>query len=137
MQPTTMNLGTNKSVPFEIPEINHGLKQAQGLIKLWERGLEMEFEVALLGLFKNGVETIRIPYKDLNSIQYKKGWFGDKIILEGVSMKVFEEIPGTEVATCELKVKRKNRDAAQSLISQARMHLSENKLEQLDEDHSS
>ncbi len=132
-----MVAGTNTPVPFEIPEISHGFKQAQGLIKLWERGLEMEFEVSLLGVFKNGVESIRIPYSDLNSIRYKKGWFSDKIIMEGVSMKVFEEVPGTEIATCELKVKRKNREAAQSLISRARMHLSENKLEQLDEDHSS
>lgn len=123
----------NQPVQFEIPEINHGLKQAQGLIKLWKNGLEMEFEVSLLGVFKNGVETVRIPYKNLNSIEYKKGWFRDKVILKGASMKVFEDIPGTEVATCELKVKRKYRDKAQSLISKARVHLSENKLQQLDE----
>lgn len=127
-----MSLGNNQPVQFEIPEINHGLKQAQGLLKLWKNGLEMEFEVSLLGVFKNGVNTVRIPYKNLDSIAYKKGWFRDKIILKGTSMKVFEDIPGTEVATCELKVRRKYRDQAQSLISKARMHLSENKLQQLD-----
>jgi len=127
-----MSINTNKTVPFEIPEINHGLKEASGLMKLWKHGLELEFEVATLGLFKSGVQTVRIEYGDLNAIKYKKGWIKDKIILEGISMRVFEDIPGTEIATCTLKVKRKEREDAQSLVSNARMHLSEYKLEQMD-----
>ena len=127
-----MSLNTDQTVVFEIPEINHGLKEASGLMKLWKRGLELEFEVATLGIFKSGVETVRIDYGDLTDIEYKKGWISDKIILEGVSMKVFADIPGTEIATCTLKVKRKNREEAQSLVSTARMRLSEYKLDQLD-----
>ena len=127
-----MSLNTHQAVAFKIPEINHGLKEASGLIKLWKRGLEMEFEVATLGIFKSGVETVRIDYGDLTTIEYKKGWIKDKIILEGISMKVFANIPGTEIATCTLKVKRKHRDEAQSLVSTARLHLSEYKLDQLD-----
>lgn len=124
------------NVPFQIPEINHGLKEASGLMKLQEQGIALEFEVATLGLFKSGVQDIYIPFADLKSIEYKKGWISDKIILEGISMRVFENIPGTEIATCILKVKRKNRDDAQSLISSARVRLSEYKLSQMDEpDH--
>lgn len=128
-----MSLDNHQAVPFEIPEISHGLKEASGLMKLWERGLEFEFEVATLGLFKSGVETVRIGYDGLNSIDYKKGWIKDKIVLEGKSMKVFEAIPGTEIATCILKVKRKHRDTGQNLISKARMYLSEYRLSQMDE----
>ncbi len=47
-------------------------------------------------------------------------------------MRVFEEVPGTDVATCTIKVKRKDRDEAQSLASHARLQLSEYKLDQLD-----
>lgn len=129
-----MNMHT--SVPFEIPEINHGFKEASGLLKLWEKGVEMEFEVATLGVFKSGVQIVRISYADLRAIEYKKGWIKDKVILEGVSMRVFAEVPGTEIATCTLKVKRKNRDDAQNLVSSARLHLSEYKLSRMDEtDH--
>lgn len=127
-----MSLNTNKTIPFEIPEISHGLKEANGLMKLWERGLQMEFEVATLGLFKSGVQNVRLEYKDLNKIEYKKGWIKDKIILEGISMRVFEDVPGTEIATCTLNVKKKNREEAQSLVSTARMRLSEHKLNQMD-----
>lgn len=129
---TAMSFNTHISVPFEIPEISHGLKEASGLMKLWKGGLELEFEVATLGVFKSGVQTVRIKYDDLNTIKYMKGWFKDKIFLEGVSMRVFEEVPGTEIATCILKVKKKHREDAQSLASNARLHLSERKLDQLD-----
>lgn len=129
-----MSMHTNRSVPFEIPEINYGLKEAKGLIKMWKQGLELEFEVqdGLIGILRSGVQTVRIPYGDLNAIEYKKGWFRDKVILEGVSMRVFEDIPGTDVATCILKIKRKNREEAQSLISTARMNLSEYKLQRME-----
>lgn len=120
-------------VPFEIPEINHGLKEASGLMKLWDGGVELEFEVATLGIFKSGVQIVRISYADLNAIKFKKGWIKDKVILEGISMRVFEEVPGTEIATCTLKTKRKDRDEVQNLVSSARLHLSEYKLEQMDE----
>ncbi|HYW34050.1 MAG TPA: hypothetical protein VE868_01470 [Balneolaceae bacterium] len=131
-----MSFNTGGAVPFEISEVDHGLKKAEGLLKLWEQGLEFEFEVtdAFVGMYKSGVKTVRISYGDLESIQFDKGWFGAKIVLEGDSMKVFEEIPGTEVGTCTLKIKRKDRKDAQDLISKARMHHSEYKLNQMDED---
>ena len=125
-----MNMTAN--VPFEIPEINHGFKEASGLMKLSDQGIELEFEVATLGIFKSGVEVAHISYADLQSIEYKKGWISDKIILEGISMRVFQDVPGTEIATCKLKVKKKNRSDAQNLVSSARVHLSEHKLNQLD-----
>lgn len=124
------------AVPFELTEINHGLKKGEGLIKLWNQGLELEFEVedAILGMYKSGVKTIRLSYGDLESIQIENGWFGAKIILKANSMKVFDEIPGTEAGTCTLKIERKNRGDAKDLVSHARLHHSEYKLEQMDED---
>lgn len=129
-----MNYGTGNTIPFTIPEISHGFQEASGLMKLTKAGLELEFEVkdAILGVIKSGIKNVMIPYSDLESIEYRKGWFSSKIILNGTSMRVFEEVPGTDVATCTIKVKRKHRDEAQSLVSHARLQLSEYKLDQLD-----
>ena len=131
-----MDYSNNKTVPFIIPEINNGFQQAEGLLKLSKEQLEMEFEVkdAILGLIKSGVRDAVIHFSDLKSIEFKKGWFSTKIILEGTSMKTFKDLPGSELATCTLKVKRKHRDDAESLISQARLQLSEYKLDQFDKD---
>ncbi|MGK7371566.1 MAG: hypothetical protein ACNS64_15250 [Candidatus Halalkalibacterium sp. M3_1C_030] len=129
-----MDYNSDKTVPFTIPEINSGFQQAEGLLKLGKDQLELEFEVkdAILGVIKSGVKEAEIPFSDLKSINFKKGWFSTKIILEGNSMKAFRDLPGTELATCTLKVKRKHRDDAESLISKARLKLSEYKLDQFD-----
>ncbi|MDZ7690554.1 MAG: hypothetical protein U5K69_05360 [Balneolaceae bacterium] len=34
-----------KSVPFEIPTVNHGFQMASGLLKLEDEHLELEFQV--------------------------------------------------------------------------------------------
>lgn len=129
-----MDFNNSRSIPFEIPEVSHGFQEAKGLMSLTEKGIALEFEVqdAILGVIKSGIRHVEIPYSGLESIEFKKGWFSSKIILSATSMKVFEEIPGADVATCELKVKRKHREEARSLISKARVNLSEYKLDQMD-----
>ena len=129
-----MNFSNNKTVPFHLPEISHGFQEGKGLMKCTERGIELEFEVkdAFLGMMSSGIKNVVIPYADLESITYKKGWIGAKAILEATSMRVFDDVPGTEVATCVLKFKRKHRDEAQSMISKARLQLSEYQLDQLE-----
>lgn len=132
-----MNYGSDQTVPFSIPEINHGFQEASGLMKLTREGIELEFEIkdALLGVIKSGIKNVTIPYSKLESITYKKGWFSTKLILTGTSMRVFEDVPGTDVATCTINFKRKHRKEAQSLASHARLQLSEYKLDQIDNDH--
>ncbi|HKK46567.1 MAG TPA: hypothetical protein VJ964_13665 [Balneolaceae bacterium] len=129
-----MTLNNNQSVPFEISEVSHGLQKAQGLLRLKKEGLEFEFEVedSFIGYFKSGVTTLLIPFGDLEEITFKKGWFSSKVILEGTSMKAFENLPGTDVATCTLKIERKDKKEAEALISKARMLLSEYRLNQMD-----
>lgn len=130
-----MDYITDRSIPFEITEINHGFQEAKGLLRLNENGLDLEFEVqdSFVGFFKSGIKNTHISYADLEAIEFKKGWFGSKVILKGTSMKVFDDVPGTEHATCTLKVKRAYRKNAEGLISKARLYLSEYRLNRLGE----
>lgn len=129
-----MNYSSSPSVPVEIPNINHGLQVAKGLLKVKEDGLHLEFEVkdGFVGLITSGVQSSVVSYADLEDLHFEKGWWSGKIILEGTSMKVFEDLPGSEQGRLKLKVKRSDRDDAQNAVSSARVHLSEHKLEQLD-----
>lgn len=133
-----MNLGGSQSVPFEISEVSYGLKKARGLMRLKKEGIELEFEVedSFIGFFKSGVTTILVPFSDLEEIKFDKGWFSGKVTLEGTSMKAFQDIPGTEVATCTLKIERKHKKEAEALISKARMLLSEYRLNRMDGEES-
>ncbi|MEL7835223.1 hypothetical protein [Fodinibius sp. Rm-B-1B1-1] len=130
-----MNYTSIPSVPFEIPNIYHGIQVAKGLLKVREEGLHFEFEVedSFLGMIKSGVKTETIFYRDLEGIRFEKGWWNGKVVLEGTSMKVFDNFPGSEQGRLTLKVKRSNRDDAQNAVSSARVHLSEQKLKELDD----
>ncbi|MGD8746867.1 MAG: hypothetical protein PVI44_00240 [Balneolaceae bacterium] len=131
-----MNLGNSKSVPFEISDVSYGLKKVQGLMRPKKEGIEFEFEVedSFIGYFKSGITTLLIPYSDIEEITFKKGWFGSKVILEGTSMKSFQNLPGAEAASCSLDIRRKDKKDAEAIISKARMYLSEYRLDRLDGD---
>jgi hypothetical protein len=131
-----MSSPNNISVPFEIPNVEHGLKKAEGLIKLCDKGFDLEFKEkdAFVGMYKSEVETVHISYSDLEDIRFEKSWFSAKIVLEGNSMKAFEEIPGdAEAGSCVLKIERKNRTEARDLVSRGRVAHSEYKLNQMGE----
>lgn len=131
-----MQYSGTQPVPFKIPNVNYGFHEAKGLLKIQKEGLQMEFEVqdAFFGLMNSGIRTIRVPFGQLQSIRFKKGWFRGSIILEAKTMRVFEALPGSEQGTSTLRVKRKDREAAQNLISKARLRLSEQRLEELDDE---
>ena len=125
-----------RSVPFEIPNVSHGFQKAGGLLKLEDEDerlvLEFEVEDALFGVFKSGVREAILPLRKLQSVEFKKGWFSSKVILEANSLRVFEGIPGASQGECTLKIKRENRKEAEKLISKVRLILSELKLKDLD-----
>ncbi|MDR8392210.1 hypothetical protein NC796_13730 [Aliifodinibius sp. S!AR15-10] len=126
-----------KAVQFEISNVNHGLQTASGLLKLVGEQLVLEFQLkdAFFEVFKSDVEEITIPLRELQSVELKKGWFSSKIILEARSLRVFDEIPGTEGGECKLKIKRKDRKDAENLVSKIRLTMSEMKLKDLDDEH--
>lgn len=123
-----------KPIPFHLA-VNQGFAEAQGLIHIKKTSLILEFEVkdAFGGFIKSNLKEIEIPFEEIESLTYKKGFWGAKVLIEGNSMRTFEEIPESEQGRCELKIKRKDRDQAQQSISSARVALSEYKLSKLDE----
>ena len=128
-----MNIGS-KTVPFEITGVSHGLKDVTGLMKLNEQGFKLEYKLqdSFVGMISSDPKEILIPYRNLDEITFKKGWFSGKVILEGNSMGAFNDLPGTEPGSRTLKIKRKDRDDAQRLVSQARMQLSEYRLSKME-----
>lgn len=124
---------SNLSVPFTIKNINYGFQKAHGMVRLWEQGIKLEFEVVSLGITKSKVDTVEIAYNDLQEVAYDKGWLGDSIILDAHSMMVFDDVPGTEVGTCTLAIKKKNREEGKKLVSKAQLQLSEIMLDELDD----
>lgn len=123
-----------KPIPFHLT-VNQGFAEAQGLVHIKKTSLVLEFEVkdAFGGFIKSDLKEIEIPFDEIESLTYKKGFWGGTVIVEGNSMRTFEQIPESEQGRCELKIKRKDRDKAEQSISSARVALSEYNLSKLDE----
>ncbi|WP_138432150.1 hypothetical protein [Fodinibius saliphilus] len=132
-----MPYSSSRSIPFEIPNVTHGLHLAKGLLKVKKEGIELEYEIqdAFFGITTTGVQTVLLSYEKIQEISFKRGWFSAKIIIEANSMKDVKEIPQAEHASVTLKIKRKHRDEAENIISTARVKLSEQKLDRLNEDN--
>ena len=129
-----MDYSNSQSIPFESVDYNHGLKLAKGLLKVSGDGIELEYreQDSFVGVIKSDLRTIHIPYEDLEAIEFEKGWFSAKILLKTSSMALLEKLPGNEQGICTLKVKRRHREEAKNTSSKARIALSEQKLDQLE-----
>lgn len=124
-----------EKIPFEIPNVNHGMVRVKGLLHIKKEKLVLEFDKkdGFVGIIKSGVQEAEIPYGELESISYNKKFFRGEIILDGKSMKTFKDVPGAEQGTCRLKISRKHRKDAEQAVRSARVVLSEFKLKEMDE----
>jgi len=114
-------------VPFEIPNVSYGFKVVKGVLRVRERSLVLEFEVKdVFGLFfKSDLREEVIPIKNLDRIEWKRGWFQSVFIIGASSMKVFADIPGSKQGKINLKIKRPYRADAERLILRVRLIQSE------------
>jgi hypothetical protein len=123
-----------RRIPFKITYLDHGYSEARGLLHVKQDGLTMEFENDNHGMMhiKSGLKDVDLGYDQIESIEYKKKWIGAEIIIQGASIRVFDQVPGAEQGRCTLKIKRKDRKEAERAVSQARAELSEFKLRELE-----
>lgn len=126
----------HQSVPFEIPNVNHGFVVVKGLFHATREGIVLEFDErdGFTQLFKSDLKEIKLSYSDLDALELKKKLFRTRIQIRGNSMKALREVPGADQGKVELKIKRKDRKLAEKVISDARLRLSEQKLTDLDEE---
>ncbi len=124
----------NYSVAFEIPNMNQGFIEVKGLLSVYEESILLEFERKdeVIGTSKAGFKEARIPYSNLEEMEWKKGFFRSKIILIGKTMKSMSEVPGAEQGRLVMNVKRKDRNDAERVASRVRMRISEERLNSLD-----
>ena len=127
---------TSRSVPFEIPDVNHVFVEVKGLLSFKNDKLILEFDQkdSFAGILKSGVKAVEVPFSEVDSLRIYRKWFRTTVEILGKSMKIFEEIPGSNQGRVLLKIKRKDRELAENVISSARVRLSEYKLDELDTD---
>ena len=121
------------SVPFWI-EVYEGLGKTEGLIRFKYPNLILEFSTRddVIGFFKSDVKEVTLPLASVAEIELKSNAFRTKLVLRANTLKSLEGMPGSKQGMAELRVKRKHKDAAASLVSSVSLRLSELRLQQLD-----
>lgn len=123
------------AVPFYITGVNGGLTEVDGLLKVENNTLVLEFQSAdaIIGLVKSGVKEVSIPFDAIRRVELRKSWFSTKILISTKTMAAVKDIPGSKAAAVVLKIKRDHKVDAMDLNSQIQLAFSEYKLNLLDE----
>jgi hypothetical protein len=124
-----------RSLPFVIDELNGGFMLIEGILSVKEHNLFIEFQKkdAIMGAYKSDLSTIEIPFSEIDMMEYKKGFFTSKLIIHGKNARALTDLPGDELTSRTLKVKKKHREIAANISSKINLELSEMKLKELDE----
>ena len=123
-------LFSSASVPVSIePAISdymQGTISIDGLLSYQDRMLTLEYRLTSLEMEQTAVRTLELASTDLRDIALNKGFVGAKIVLRPQRLALCEQVPG--VADGALKVKRRDREEAATLVSHVRLELSEARL---------
>ncbi|MBD2451308.1 hypothetical protein H6G76_30115 [Nostoc sp. FACHB-152] len=122
------------TLPFVIPDIYAGFAEAQGIIRIEDNTLILEFVIrdSLVGLLKSGVKEIRIPISEIVSVTLNKGWFKISLIIRTQKLSSLGNLPKQEAGQIKLSLLREDGEIAEKLALFLRLKISEEKLNLLD-----
>jgi hypothetical protein len=108
-------------VPFELGALYGNFASGHGLLRIEDNQLCLEFQVRdnLVGIWKSSVRQVRIPRADLASVTLECGWFGfcNSLVIQVTRMEAVQDVPGMSKGRVILKIARKDRAAAERLIT--------------------
>ena len=122
-------------LPFSIPDVYEGFAQAQGLARLRQDGLVLEFEVqdSIVGLARSGLKEVFIPLREIASVEVKRGWLRTALVVHVKSLRIVEEVPNSRQGRVLLRVPRKERRAAERFAAALEGYMTEAALEWLED----
>lgn len=121
-------------LPFLIPEVYAGFAEAQGIMRVDDNTLTLEFEIrdSLVGLFNSGMKEIEIPLKEVISITLNKGWFKIAFIIRTQKLNSLGNLPKQQRGQIKLYLSYEDEEIAEWLVSFLMLKISEKKLNLLD-----
>ena len=106
-----------KTLPFSIPHLYWGFGECHGLIRDEGTHLCLEYQVQF-GAFRTRPKTVRVPIKELQSVELHKGWFGNSaLVLQAASLQAVGQVPGSRQGKVELRIDKKDLRQAQEMVT--------------------
>lgn len=113
------------AIPFEV---DLGLSTVQGILRLEERHVAIDWRrYDLLGAPQGELDTVTIPYAEIDDIAFRKRLGGATIILstkQATSLSRFP-LPQGDINALRASVKRTNRSNAEVWAAEATLRVAE------------
>ena len=87
------------------------LKHEGDHLTLETQQLDVWFKV-----FKSSVQSIRIPVRDVVSLDLKESWFCNKLLLQTTNTELLSDLPEATQGRVQLKIARKDLEAAKVFV---------------------
>ena len=113
---------------FSIENVYAGFAKVTGIFRVLNDELVLEFETKenlFGGVLKSRPKKVDIPLLEIESVTLRKRWFSTKVIIRVLRLDLLNEVPGTEKGEAVLKIRRKERSTAETLISKINLRISE------------
>jgi len=122
------------NIPFHIKDLYHGLGEITGRLRCADGVLLLEYRMkdAVFGVLRGRVRELRIPFTDVEEIEFHDGWFRKRIAIRTRSISSFADIPGAEDGVLLLRIARRDAMRARAGISHLKLLHAEQQLRSLD-----
>jgi hypothetical protein len=121
------------SVPFRMRYLLGNLARVEGVARLDHDELVLEFSIVdgFFGILRSRPKEVRVGLADLESVEFRRGWFGEKLRIVTRRVRALEAIPGAKGPELKLRCRRRHRVAAEELASSLRLQATEKHLKAL------
>jgi hypothetical protein len=110
-------------VPFQIPELNTGFREVRGVMYLEPEMFVLDVESGIPGGFKRDRHTVKLATHAIATIESKRGVIYDRISVRPVDQSHFDRLPWPIVGKLTLRIARKHRREADSIVRLVRMRM--------------
>src|SRR6478752_2399629 len=107
------------SISFYFGSIHGGFSSCAGILHVIGDGLRCEYKVDIGGLgFKSGTREAEIRFDEIESIEFRRGWFKGTAVIRPKSLKALDRFPAYGEDALLLYFKRRERAKAEYLLSE-------------------
>jgi len=124
-------LPASSPLPFSIANVHNGFSEATGLARLSDKGIVLEYQVSLLGLFKFPIREVSVSFEDITAVALQKRFLRTTLSLHTRSLRTLASLPGSRTGQVRLRIAKRDREQAARWVSALRLHLSEQVLQRL------
>ncbi|MEM8955597.1 MAG: hypothetical protein AAGD22_15695 [Verrucomicrobiota bacterium] len=123
------------TVPFRISDHLGGLAECSGMLALEKSLILVEFQPkdALVGVLKSKIKKVEIPFGTIESINFKKSFFGGKILLRLSDLELRSEIPKSDSGEIAFKIRKKFSLDANELVTVVQLGIVDERLQRMEE----